>query len=82
MLKKQVVYVFCGPVKSFQQSTKESVAMLHDEGIPDVLVRSVMNQYEGVKIRVRVDLCRQKSLRFASRICVVTFFFSICGTCH
>ena len=56
------------------------------KGIPDVLVRSVMNMYEGVKKRVRVD--SELSEEFEVTVgmhqgsVLTPFFFSGGGCCH
>ena len=53
---QELYMCFCGPRESFCQSTSESVGMgVEEGGIPYVLVRSVMNLYEGANMIVRVD---------------------------
>ena len=79
MLKKKVV-CFVDLEKALDRFSRKVLEWaLRKKGIPDVLVRSVMNVHEGSKTSARVD--SKLSVEFevknvdAPRICAVTFSF-------
>ena len=59
--------------------------LMRKNGIPEVLIRSVMILYEGVMTRVRVDFNLSEKfkvkVRNAPRICVVSCFCCHDGCC-
>ena len=50
---------------------------LSKQEIPDLLVISVMNMYEGAKTKVREDSLLSEGFEIKVGICVINFFFSV-----